>query len=1188
MTKSISTTPKPRGNPFKWLFKKNPQFVLAFFIPFGILLLAYLCFGVYPVGNRSVLSLDLNGQYVYYFDYMYDVFAGRESLFYSWSRSLSGEFMGIIGYYLASPFNFLVWLFPRAHITEGLLVMLVTKAGAIGVCMSVYLSRGRGLSKSSTVIFSMLYALCSYTIVQTMNPMWLDGVMALPLIVYGIESLIRHGRFRMLIISLIYSFVTCFYIGYMLGIFAAVYFLFYFFASETFGKLNVSAVLARIGLFFISAVTALMCSAFMLLPVYSSLSLGKFEFSTPDYSIRSNFNFTELFGKLLPGSYDTVRMEGLPFLYCGILTVIMLVCFFVGGSVKTFSGKRLKPISTRKRIACAVLLLFLTVCMYITPVDMLWHGGQLPNWLPYRYSFILSFLMVGWAAEAFERLRDYPKKLIGGAALGFFAIMVFLENTDTFKPDLGKEGRDVLDGISVILPAMLILIIITAMLLQWRNKLGKKRAVTITFGILIGCELFYNTIMGIVKQDIDIVYSSRDSYVSVILPAREAVQEIYGKELAADPNAVFRIEKNFFRTVNDPLALNMYGLSHSSSTLNERPIELLGRLGLTSRSHYTRYSGATPIIDDLFGVKYILSANGNDTANIKSKDDITVEENADALPIAYLVDAGFADFYLDAYASDKLNVFQLQNRIVSEMLGEPYTNYFTTFGEDKIELETENVKYGTASGGHTSYKVETSGKNAQIKYRLTAERDGEIFLWMPTDYERKLNVWVNKTAAAADVSEQAEVDLWKGNLFETDNYCVKSLGEFFEGEEFSVTLTLTKDDLYFKDIFFAYLNKELYSEAVETLHSMNVSTHVEKLSPTHLKIGVVSDEERLLFTTIPVEPGWSVSVDGIETKYLELLPEQAEGSGSLIGVIIPPGSHIIEMKFNVNYYPEALYITGGGILLLILMFILGYRLNKAKRSVNPENDGYGDDDDSLFDYNDELKKIDLSYNPAEKFRYTDEIEPEFNKDGEEITEEDISEEEVVPQEVISDGEFTNDSEEDSYGEDIFNEEVSAEDVLSEEAPEEETSIKEKAAIEEFPLDEFSVEGILAEKHPVKESGLADDDFLSYNISSVNITSSDSENDEEYSELLLTEDFQINESENQDTELNEDEIESEAEYDKEEVEKNINHILGELVEINRPDSQEEAESSEPEDIEAVYGGSADDLFPDDEIENMEAE
>ena len=89
-------------------------YLLAFFIPAICLLVAYLIFGIAPVGEESVLVLDLNGQYVYYYENMRDAFWGNGSWVNSWSRNLSGETIGIFAYYLASPFMFIILLFPRA------------------------------------------------------------------------------------------------------------------------------------------------------------------------------------------------------------------------------------------------------------------------------------------------------------------------------------------------------------------------------------------------------------------------------------------------------------------------------------------------------------------------------------------------------------------------------------------------------------------------------------------------------------------------------------------------------------------------------------------------------------------------------------------------------------------------------------------------------------------------------------------------------------------------------------------------------------------------------------------------------------------------------------------------------------------------------------------------------------------
>lgn len=82
---------------FRHLCYKNSYLFAAFLIPVILMGIAYVTFGIYPFGEKSVLSLDLNAQYVFYYDYVHDVIGNGESLMYSWSRNLSGEFMGIIG-----------------------------------------------------------------------------------------------------------------------------------------------------------------------------------------------------------------------------------------------------------------------------------------------------------------------------------------------------------------------------------------------------------------------------------------------------------------------------------------------------------------------------------------------------------------------------------------------------------------------------------------------------------------------------------------------------------------------------------------------------------------------------------------------------------------------------------------------------------------------------------------------------------------------------------------------------------------------------------------------------------------------------------------------------------------------------------------------------------------------------------
>jgi uncharacterized membrane protein YfhO len=56
------------------------------------------------------------------------------------------------------------------------------------------------------------------------NIMWMDNIILFPLILLGMDSLIKEGRFRMYTGLLAVAVFSNFYIGYMTCLFIAVYF----------------------------------------------------------------------------------------------------------------------------------------------------------------------------------------------------------------------------------------------------------------------------------------------------------------------------------------------------------------------------------------------------------------------------------------------------------------------------------------------------------------------------------------------------------------------------------------------------------------------------------------------------------------------------------------------------------------------------------------------------------------------------------------------------------------------------------------------------------------------------------------------------------------------------------------------------------------------------------------------------
>ncbi len=74
-------------------------------------------------------------------------------------------------------------------------------------------------------------------------------------------------------------------------------------------------------------------------------------------------------------------------------------------------------------------------------------------------------------------------------------------------------------------------------------------------------------------------------------------------------HTLFRTEKNFYRSDDDPFTANYYGLSNFNSISNQKVINFMGALGyMHNNNSYTNYGG-TPVSDALLGVKYYIEPN---------------------------------------------------------------------------------------------------------------------------------------------------------------------------------------------------------------------------------------------------------------------------------------------------------------------------------------------------------------------------------------------------------------------------------------------------------------------------------------------------------------------------------------------------------------------------------------------------
>ncbi|MGM9653492.1 MAG: YfhO family protein [Eubacteriales bacterium] len=896
---AVSAPRAARRSSLKALFSEKKYLLLCFFVPAALMWLIYIALKTYPFGESSVLVLDLNGQYVYYFEALRRLLHGEGSILYSFGRALGGEFLGIFAYYLASPFSFLVALFPQSMITEALLVLFLLKTGLCGLNFGIYLDATRKRNPINAVIFSTMYALCAYAVVQQHNTMWIDNMLFLPLILLGIEHMIRFGRYKLFVITLSLAVLSNYYIGYMTCIFVAVYFFYYYF-SCTPAERNPLGVrrhfLKSFGrIAFFSAIVVCIASV-IILPAYYSLTFGKTTFSDPSFALSQKFDFLDMITKMYFGSYDTVRPEGLPFLYCGMLTFLLLPLYFLS-----------PRIHTREKIATGLLVTFFVLSFNASTLDLVWHGFQRPNWLNYRQSFMLCFLFVLMAYKAFESLREIGYRYLILSA-GFISLLLILLQKLDYKnlPDFTAVW------------ASLCFIGIYLAVLRACTMPDPDTAQTgaLILAIVVSLEMFCGGLANMNSLDADVVISTRTSYRSFIDRVQPLVEEVQAQD-----SSFYRMEKTLHRKTNDNLTLGMRGLSNSTSTLNAKVIQFLNRAGLSSKSHWSKYYGGTPVLDSITGIKYLIAEADEQVSPLyheilSSDQDLKAYENPYALSLAFGVDPALYNF--DFGDSQDATPFERMNHLITEMLGEEKT--VKVFRKAK----TDNVKYDNCDismvVGHKKYTPERSGAAANIRYTLTAESSEMLYCYFPSEYPREVSMRVNGKSI--------------GNFFGNETFAIKQIGSFEPGEEITVTVTLEKDELYLatNETFFYYLDEDVFRDAMERLSAsqFQIDTYTED---TFSGTICVAEGQELVFTSIPYDAGWVVTVDGEEVETLEVLE-------ALMAFRVTPGEHTLEMEYRPSCVRYGLILSGAGLAVFAAVWIgeAVYRKKAVKKNNNAGKD----------------------------------------------------------------------------------------------------------------------------------------------------------------------------------------------------------------------------------------------------------
>ena len=248
-------------------FKKHKSLIcciLAFFLPVILMFIISKAMGFYPFGRRSALVADMRYQFIDYAAYLKSVVFSDNDLLYTFSKTMAGFSF----YYLADPFLLLLLFVPNKYLPAGILMLIILIMGLSSLNFEIMLNRIFGIRWAS-VIFATAYAFIGYFTAYFNFTIYFNNIMLLPLIILGLYMLITKERKNYLyIISLFFSVLTSYYMGYMTCMFTMIFTLYLFIMRGYFRdiKAHLKTLLIYIGS---SALAVMMSFASLLISLLS-------------------------------------------------------------------------------------------------------------------------------------------------------------------------------------------------------------------------------------------------------------------------------------------------------------------------------------------------------------------------------------------------------------------------------------------------------------------------------------------------------------------------------------------------------------------------------------------------------------------------------------------------------------------------------------------------------------------------------------------------------------------------------------------------------------------------------------------------------------------------------------------------------------------------------------------------------
>ena len=862
------------GKRAQWNFA-----ALGFAIPCLGMLMIMLISHYAPFGKYSMLYSDMYHQYYPFFVAFRNAIRSGNGLLYTWSVGMGMDYLGLIAYYLASPLNLVSVLLPEGWLLGYFSLLVPIKLGLAGLFFALFLKDIFRRNDVSVAVFGGLYGLCAWALGYQWNVMWLDTFAWLPLVVLGEVKLLRDNKVILYTVSLFFSVFTNYYIGLFTCFF--VFFLFFIYEICRWGGWKkFFCDLLRIGLF--SAI-ALGLTAILTVPALFALGTTQSSVNKFPTSFRLNIAKENTIMGLLDamrqvagnmgGSIEPSFKEGLPNLYCGILSVFLMFLYLLARRVRL-----------RDKVCAVFLLVFFNLSFIVRQLDYIWHGFHFTNMIPYRFSFLYSFVVLYMAYRAWTLRKDFSTKQILAAGV-LAAGVLACSNQLTETIELTLFGRDWDFPLYFVYNLVFLVLYLLAMLsgnvtepipeeaereqaarIRLENVRQRRRSRGLVLAVA-WVELIANLIcFGLYFPGTGVSDYPRgtDKTASVIR---------YMKEREED-TLFYRAETTHSQTLNDG-ALNGYnGVSAFTSSANVKTTLFMQALGYGAKNTYNRYlfEESSPVANLFLNLKYMIERDGKDREStyfteINRFGNTALLENTAYLPLGFLTESALGEL---AFTTSG-NAFSFQNDLFSAATGVDGDVWHKLEGESlsilpgDVQISEEN------DTGYCRY--ETTDKS-EVIYSFTADREG--FACIHLDLPKRNDFYVSVNG----------LELYKEKISLPQMLAVSDVQA---GDVIDVRIICPAGESGTMTVGAAILNPERFREGYEVLNASTLK--LTKFKSTRVEGTIECDRDGLLYTSIPQNGNWQAAVDGHPV-------ETAVVGECMLALPLSAGSHSIRLTYH--------------------------------------------------------------------------------------------------------------------------------------------------------------------------------------------------------------------------------------------------------------------------------------------------